>query len=67
MLSWIFQAYADAFSVATFQTAQHPVQKMDAEQPRRYGSPTASIWQRRAPTSTRSGAESGEPPARYAA
>jgi hypothetical protein len=67
MLSWIFQAYADAFSVATFQAAQHPVQKMDAEQPRRYESPSASIWQRRAATSTRPGADSQEPPACYAA
>jgi hypothetical protein len=67
MLSWIFQAYADAFSVATFQTAQHPVQNMDAEQPRRYESSSASIWQRRAATPARSGADRQEPPARCAA
>jgi hypothetical protein len=48
MLSWIFQAYADVFSVATFQP-ERPARDVDAPSPARFEAP-GSIWQRRAPT-----------------
>ena len=66
MLSWIFQAYADAFSVATFQPAKRPAQAMDEDRPSRYETPARSSWHRQ-PKARQTDSDGGEPPLRHAA
>jgi hypothetical protein len=66
MLSWIFQAYADAFSVATFQPAKHPAQAMDEDRPARSPSARTGSVRPREPAA-RPGSSGSEPPLRHAA